>query len=141
MISLRQGLLYASMVCAVACGGDDGESDPAADPGNGTIQILLTEALADAPGREVRVLEVDYPPGGATPAHHHPGQIIAHVLQGAVMSGLDGAAPVRFAQGQTWSEKQGQVHSVSRNASATEPAKLLVFFITAPGEPVLEPEE
>lgn len=140
MISLRQGLLWASMVCAAACG-DAGEKDPGADPGGGTVKTLLTEALADAPDREVRVLEVNYAPGGTTPAHHHAGQIIAYVAQGAVMSGLDGAAPVRFAQGQTWSEKQGQVHSVSRNASDTEPAKLLVFFITAPGEPVLEPEE
>jgi quercetin dioxygenase-like cupin family protein len=137
MISLRQGLLWASMFCAAACGGDAGKKDP----GGSTVKTLLTEALADAPDREVRVLEVDYPPGGATPAHHHPGQIIAHVLQGAVMSGLDGAVPTRFTQGQTWSEKQGQVHSVSRNASATEPAKLLVFFITAPGKPVLEPEK
>lgn len=136
MMNLRQGLLWASMFCVAACGGDAEEKDPE----EGTVQTLLTEALADAPGHEVRVLEVGYAPGQSTPAHHHAGQIIAYVLQGAVMSGLDGAAPTRFAQGQTWTEKQGQVHS-SSNASATEPAKLLVFFVTAPGEPVLEPEE
>lgn len=136
MTSLRQGLLWASLFCAAACGGDAGDKDP----GGATLQTLLTEALADAPDREVRLLEVDYPPGGVSPAHRHPGQVIAHVLQGAVLSGLDGAAPTRFTQGQTWTEKPGQVHSVSRNESDTEPAKLLVFLIAAPGDPVFEPE-
>lgn len=137
MTSLRQGLLCAFMFCMAACGGDAAEHDA----GMVTVDPLLTEPLADVPDREVRLLEVSFPPGASSPAHHHPGQVIVHVTQGAVLSGLDGAEPTRFTQGQSWTEKPGQVHSSSRNASETEPAKLLVFLIAAPGAPVLEPEK
>lgn len=137
MTSLRQGLLWAFMFCMAACGGDAAEKDA----GTVTVETLLTEPLADVPGREVRLLEVTFPPGATSPAHHHPGQVIVHVTQGAVLSGLDGAAPIRYTQGQSWTEKPGQVHSSSGNASETEPAKIIVFLIAAPGDPVLEPEQ
>jgi quercetin dioxygenase-like cupin family protein len=101
--------------------------------------LLLSDALAPSQQqREVRVMTVEYEPGGWTPAHHHPGAIYAYVLEGEVMIGLDGKPPVRYRAGQAWLEREGQVHSVSRNASDSRSAKLLVFFVTEPGKPVLE---
>ena len=54
--------------------------------------------------------------------------------QGIVVSQLDDQSQQTFSAGQMWSELPHQHHMVSRNGSATAPAKLLVFFITPHGE-------
>ncbi len=102
------------------------------------VKTLMTETLPEGSGREVRMLTVEYPPGVRTPAHRHPGAVFVYVLEGAVLCGLD-EGPVRtYRQGESWWERPGQVHRVSENASQTERAKLLVFFVTETGKPVLE---
>ena len=34
-----------------------------------------------------------------------------------------------YRAGESWSETPGAIHSISRNASKTEPAKLLAVFV------------
>jgi quercetin dioxygenase-like cupin family protein len=99
--------------------------------------VLLTQSLPADVGREGRLLTVEYPPGGSTPAHHHDGAIFAYVAEGAVVTALDDGPEQRFEAGQAWYERPGQVHRVSRNASTSRPAKLVVFFLTQPGTPPL----
>jgi hypothetical protein len=41
--------------------------------------------------------------------------------------------------GQSWYERPGIPHLVSRNASSTKPAKLLVWLLLDKGQPLLEP--
>ena len=55
----------------------------------GVIQILSQQPLAGRTGTDVTILTVDYPPGGSTPPHEHPGTTYAYVLQGSVVSKLD----------------------------------------------------
>jgi quercetin dioxygenase-like cupin family protein len=52
-----------------------------------------------------------------------------YVLAGAVVSQVGKPPPHTFTQGQMWSELPYQQHMVSKNASSTQPAKLLVFLI------------
>ena len=100
----------------------------------GTVHVLMIQPLADQPGTDVTVLTVDYPPSGSTPAHEHPGHTYAYVLEGAVVSQLDDQPPQTYTTGQMWSEAPHQHHMVSKNASATAPAKLLVFMIAPHGQ-------
>lgn len=100
----------------------------------GTVHVLTTQPLADQPGTDVTVLTVDYPPNGSTPAHEHPGHTYAYVLKGAVVSQLDDQLPQTYTIGQMWSEAPHQHHMVSKNASATAPAELLVFMIAPHGQ-------
>jgi quercetin dioxygenase-like cupin family protein len=99
----------------------------------GTVHVVMSQPLADQPGTEVTVLTVDYPPNGSTPAHEHPGHTYAYVLEGAVVSQLDDQPPQTYMTGQMWSEAPHQHHMVSKNASATASAKLLVFMIAPHG--------
>jgi quercetin dioxygenase-like cupin family protein len=46
-----------------------------------------------------------------------------------------------YKAGEYWYEPAGSEHLVSKNASATKPAKLLVFMVLAPDEKVLIPLE
>ena len=52
---------------------------------------------------------------------------------------VKGGKQVTLTQGQTFYEGPDDVHVVGRNASATQPAKLLVCFVKEKGAPVLVP--
>ena len=69
----------------------------------------------------------------------HAGSAIAYVLEGAVISQLEGEEPVTYRVGQSWYETPRIDHLVSRNASTTRPAKLLVWILNEGDEPVLTP--
>jgi quercetin dioxygenase-like cupin family protein len=78
---------------------------------------------------EVIIISMDYAPGAGTVKHRHPGPVFAYVTRGTIISQLGTAPPITFDEGQTWYEPPGAVHSTSRNASTTVPAKLIVFFV------------
>jgi quercetin dioxygenase-like cupin family protein len=100
----------------------------------GTVHVSMTQPLRDQPGTDVTVLTVEYPPNGSTAPHEHAGHIYTYVLEGAVISQLDDQPPQTYTTGQMWSEAPHQHHMVSKNASATAPAELLVFMIAPHGQ-------
>jgi len=85
------------------------------------------------------VVEVSYPPGGASPSHTHPGITIAYVLEGSIRSKVGDEPERTYTAGQAFLETPGQVHAVSRNASATEPARLLAVLLAEKGKPRTTP--
>jgi quercetin dioxygenase-like cupin family protein len=102
------------------------------------IELLQSSALPELPGKQANLLKVHYRPGASSAAHTHPGSVFAYVLEGAVVSQLDGQPPVTYGAGQSWYEAPGARHLVSRNASTTAPATLLVWMVKAGDEaPVL----
>jgi quercetin dioxygenase-like cupin family protein len=112
-------------------------ADPVAgqDKNRGTAQTLLTQDLADIPGKEVVLLTVTYLPGGASLPHRHDADVFVYVLEGSVRMQVDGQAPVTLGPGKTFHEGPGDVHRQSANASATEPAKFVVFMIKDKNKP------
>ncbi|AXL53847.1 cupin [Paraburkholderia caffeinilytica] len=95
-----------------------------------TITPAFTEAIANVPGKTMTALVVDYAPGGKSPSHRH-GQafVVAYVLSGAIRSRINDGEEHVFHAGESWTEKPGAHHTVSENASDTEPAKLLAIFV------------
>jgi quercetin dioxygenase-like cupin family protein len=102
----------------------------------GVVHLVMSQALPSQPDTDVTVITVDYPPGGSTPPHEHPGYTYAYVLQGAVVSQLDDQKPITYEAGSMWSETPHEHHLVSKNASGAEPARLLVFFLAPHGAPL-----
>ncbi|MBU8977097.1 MULTISPECIES: cupin domain-containing protein [unclassified Lysobacter] len=103
------------------------------------VTPVLTQPLPDYPGKEGHVLTVTYPPGGSSPLHHHDAYAFVYVLEGAVTMAVEGGEEVTLKAGQAWTEKPGDIHAVSRNASKTEPAKFVVFFLKDAGKPAVMP--
>jgi quercetin dioxygenase-like cupin family protein len=101
-----------------------------------TVTPIFERALPNVPGKALTAIEVLYPPGAASPAHSHPKSafIYAYVLSGEVISAVDGEEPRVYRAGESWHELPGAHHRVSKNASQTKPAKLLVIFVMDPGE-------
>ena len=87
------------------------------------------------------MITVEFPPGGADPVHRHNAHGFIYVLEGTVVMQVRGDKQVTLTPGQTFYEGPDDVHVVGRNASNTEPAKLLVFLVKDTGAPVLVPEK
>lgn len=100
------------------------------------VTALMKQAIAEYPGHEVTMITLDIPPGGGSPPHRHPGHhTFGYVLEGAYKIKLDNGPETILTRGQTFYEAPGQLHAVSRNASDTEPAKVLVFMVAQSGKP------
>ncbi|HJU39576.1 MAG TPA: cupin domain-containing protein [Tahibacter sp.] len=110
-----------------------------ADAPPAVVTTLMTHALADRPGKEVTLLSVAYPPGGASAAHRHEADAFVYVLEGAIVMGVAGGKAVTLGPGETFREGRDDIHTISRNASDTKPAKFVVFLIKDIGKPVQLP--
>ncbi|WP_460125447.1 cupin domain-containing protein [Pseudomonas sp. S2_C03] len=105
------------------------------------VTILQDEVLKNVPDKKALMLEVDYLPGQSSIAHKHEGTAMAYVLSGAITSQVKGEPAKTYKAGEYWYEPAGSEHLVSKNASKTKPAKLLVFMVLSPDEKVLIPLE
>ncbi len=107
----------------------------AAHPPAETVTPTFNQRIPNIPGKSVVAAVVDHPPGGASPAHRHAPYafILAYVLSGRVESSVDGSPVRTYGPGESWSEPPGAHHSVSRNASATQHARLLAVFVLDTG--------
>jgi len=74
------------------------------------------------------------PPGRVGQTHHHPGFVLAYVLEGSVVTKISGQPERTYRAGEMFYEAPGSTHEVSKNASATEPAKLLALIFAKKGE-------
>lgn len=111
---------------------------PFAAPAQGqaeSVTELMTRDLLGARGKEVLMITVTYLPGGASVPHRHDAQVFVYVLEGELKMQIQGARAVTLKAGDTFYEGASDVHQVSANASATAPAKILVFMVKDKDKP------
>lgn len=110
-----------------------------AHDGGESVQPLMKQPLTDVPGKSAVMATVTLAPGQSAAPHLHPGSIFAYVLEGEVVSQLEGQEPKTYATGESWYEPPRAHHLVTRNPSTTRPAKLLVWAIVGPQDPIKLP--
>ena len=103
------------------------------------VTSLMSKDLREFSGKEGLMQIVEYAPGGSDPVHRHNAHVFVYVLEGSVVMQVKGGKEVTLTPGQTFYESPNDVHVVSRNASKTEPAKFLVFFVKDKSAPTLVP--
>ncbi|WP_157016817.1 cupin domain-containing protein [Mesorhizobium xinjiangense] len=109
-----------------------------------TVAKNFEATIPNIPGKSLVAVEVTYPPRAASPAHTHAKSafIYAYVISGSIESQVNDGETRIYQAGESWSEEPGATHSVSRNASETEPAKLLAVFVLDTGDnPLTTPLE
>ena len=96
-----------------------------------TVTKNFEAAIPNIPGKSLIAVEVNYAPGAASRPHTHAKSafIYAYVLSGAIESKVNESETRVYRTGESWSEPPGAIHSISRNVSKTEPAKLLAVFV------------
>jgi quercetin dioxygenase-like cupin family protein len=103
-----------------------------------TARLVIEQPLPSLDGAHLRVIirEVNYAPGESSPPHTHPCPVIAYVLQGAFNIHIRGGIDAIYKKGQTFYEPPNSVHEVSQNASTTEEARLIAYFVCDHETPV-----
>ena len=121
---LRLTLIVCALVATV------GVSSGIAADENAKVTLVSDHELPNVAGKSLRAVLVEYGPGAGSPSHRHPSSafIYARVLEGAIRSKVNDAERT-YQAGESWTEKPGDHHQVSQNASSTAPAKLLAIFV------------
>ena len=88
--------------------------------------------------QEVRVLTASFKPGDKTMFHTHRSPVTVYVLEGQFTLDLEGREPVVISAGQAYVEPPG-VKMTGYNRSATEPLRVVIFYVSEPGTPFLDP--
>ena len=129
----RVGLGFAMLIGSVTMA--------AQEPGVVKPQLLFSEIVAGMPKgekQEVRVLSVNFQPGERTLFHTHRFPVTLYILEGAFRLELEGREPITVRAGQA-KMMPPNVKMTGYNESRTEPLRLIVFYVSDPGTPFLDP--
>ena len=103
--------------------------------------LLLQEVLTGMPRgerQEVRVFSATLKPGDRTPFHSHRFPVTVYILEGAFTLELDGKPPIIVKAGQAFVEPPHEMMT-GYNRSATEALRLVIFYVSDPDTPFLDP--
>ena len=132
------GQIYTSLALMISCSVAAGSRVVATRVADDTAQKKIERARVafshdlprfDRDKLTVTVVEVNYGPGEFSPPHSHPCPVIGYVLEGALRTQVQGEPEATFKAGESFYEPPNGVHQVSANASKTERAKLLAYFV------------
>ena len=99
------------------------------------VTPLMAKDLTEMAGKEGQMLTVEFAPGAASASHRHNAHTFVYVLEGSMVMQVKGGKEVTLEPGETFYESPEDIHTVSKNASTTKPAKILVFFVKDKGAP------
>ena len=129
----RASLLSLFAAIAAAYGADAAAEAQNAAKTTSSRREVIKQVLPGDPKREISLVEVNYPPGTGSPAHAHANGVMAFVVSGSIASQVGDGPERTYKAGDAWWEPVGAIHRVSRNPSATVPARLLAIYIAPEG--------
>ncbi len=132
--SLASALAAALVVVGIQAASAAGQESP-------TLNMLLSQELADMEERDMSVIYLEYPPGTGTGPHRHPAHTVVYVMSGQVESSLDDSAPVIYGAGESWYESPMQLHATFRNPSDSETFKGIAVMVRDTTKPVVIMED
>ena len=104
-------------------------------------ELLLGEIVQGMPKgdkQQVRVLKASFQPGDKTMFHTHRFPVTVYVLEGAFTLEMEGREPVTVENGQAM-VMPPNVKMTGYNRSSTEPLRLVIFSVSDPDTPFLDP--
>ena len=104
-------------------------------------QLLLSEIVQGMPKgerQEVRVLTANFQRGDKTMFHTHRFPVTVYVLEGEFTLEMEGRKPVTVKAGQAM-VMPPHVKMTGYNRSSTEQLRLVIFSVSDPNTPFLDP--
>lgn len=97
-------------------------------------KTLIDEPLHGVEGQVVTINHIVVPPGWVGGKHYHTGPVYLYVLEGSFTIDEQGKERRTFEAGELYKEPVGAPMQ-ARNLDASEPLEVLVFQVSAKGEP------
>src|SRR5690606_10087915 len=102
---------------------------------------VMEKALTDSGlvNKKIRIIEYTFPPGHTdTISHRHGAAVFIYVSEGTLEHRLGENETLTFKKGDMAHEMPYSLHTLTKNASTTEPLKLLITFLftDGPGAPL-----
>ena len=106
-------------------------------PATGTRQSeLFKTTMTDVLGRVVTIRITERDPGNASGPHRHPGShTFGYVLEGTYEVKVGDGPLQKLGPGGVFYETPNALHAISRNGSATDKVKYLIFSVSDPTKP------
>jgi quercetin dioxygenase-like cupin family protein len=98
----------------------------------------IVQGMPKGERQELRVLVATVNPGDKTPFHTHRFPVTVYILEGVFTLEMEGRAPVTVKAGQAMVEPP-QVKMTGYNRSSTEPLRVVIFYVSDPDTPFLDP--
>jgi quercetin dioxygenase-like cupin family protein len=111
----------------------DGETSAQQGGFAGVTRKVLERLPVPGDNRELAVVEVTYPPGGAAPLHRHPVGGIVYVVEGVAESAYGDEAPRQYRAGETLLDRADLPHTLFRNCDPGRPLRFLTIYLLEPG--------
>ena len=113
----------------------------AQQPGVIGPNLALREVVQGMPRgerQEVRVLSASLKPGDKTVFHTHRFPVTVYILEGAFTLEMEGREPVTVKAGQAMVEPPN-VKMTGYNRSSVDPTRVVIFYVSDPDTPFLDP--
>lgn len=110
-------------------------------PGLAAPKLVLKESVLQMPrgdAQEVRVLTASFKPGDKTVFHTHRSPVTVYVLEGQFTLDIEGKPPVVVSTGQAFVEPPN-LKMTGYNKSTTDALRVVIFYVSDPGTPFLDP--
>jgi quercetin dioxygenase-like cupin family protein len=121
-----------AILCASALAQEAGLAKPE------MVLHQIVEGLPKDDKQAVRVLTATFKPGDKTVYHTHRFPVTVYVLEGAFTLDLKGQPPITIKAGEAMVEPPN-VAMTGYNPSATEITKVVIFYVSTPDTPFLDP--
>ncbi|WP_376099027.1 cupin domain-containing protein [Roseomonas sp. CCTCC AB2023176] len=96
------------------------------------------EGMPRGERQEIQVLTANIAPGQSTVFHTHRFPVTVYMLEGTFTLEMEGRPPIAVRAGQSFVEPPN-VRMTGHNRSASEPIRLVIFYVGDPGTPFLDP--
>ena len=103
-------------------------------------ELVLQEIIRGMPKhetQEVRIMTASFKPGDRTVFHTHRFPVAVYILEGAFTLELEG--PTHYVKAGQGFLEPPNVKMTGFNRSSTEPLRLVIFYVSDPDTPFLDP--
>jgi quercetin dioxygenase-like cupin family protein len=112
----------------------------AAMAGAPNVKSLIEQKIDSIENPVVFVQIVELEPGVQSSAHRHPGPVFGYILEGELLTQVEGSAPTTLKAGEAFYEPAGHVHMQTKNPGKSGVTRFLAMVIGKQGSPPVLPK-
>lgn len=104
------------------------------------VKSLIDQKIDNIENPLVSVQLVEFGPGVESQAHRHAGPVFGYILEGELLTQVEGSEPATYKQGDIFFEPAGHIHVMARNPSKTKTTRFLAMIVGKQGSPPTLPK-